>query len=76
MAWFKEDRSGRIVGKVMIDGADVALMQVKAGLAWRCKRFQREQSPGDRMEYAAAEENARNQHKGLWEDSRLLPLWE
>jgi hypothetical protein len=27
------------------------------------------------MEYAAPEENARNQHKGLWEDSRLLPLW-
>ena len=60
LVWFKEDRYGRIVGKVMTGGTDVGLKQVKAGLAWHSKRFQREQSPEDRMQYAEAEETARN----------------
>ncbi len=30
----KRDRYGRIVGKVLLDGIDVCLEQVKAGFAW------------------------------------------
>ncbi len=30
----KRDRYGRIVGKVLLDGIDVGLEQVKAGFAW------------------------------------------
>lgn len=30
----KQDRYGRDVGKVMLDGRDVSLVQIKRGLAW------------------------------------------
>lgn len=30
----KRDRYGRLVGKVLLDGMDVNLEQLKAGLAW------------------------------------------
>lgn len=32
--WSKLDRYGRIVGKVIVDGQDVGLQQLQAGLAW------------------------------------------
>ncbi len=34
MKWDKRDRYGRIVGFVLVDGQDVNLAQVKAGMAW------------------------------------------
>ncbi len=34
----KRDRYGRIVGKVLLDGIDVCLEQVKAGFAWHYKK--------------------------------------
>ena len=51
----KRDRYGRIVGKVWVNGVDTCLEQVKAGFAWRYKKYRREQSPGDRELYAKAE---------------------
>ncbi|MFB3088146.1 MAG: thermonuclease family protein, partial [Acidiferrobacterales bacterium] len=41
----KRDRYGRIVGKVLLDGIDVCLEQVKTGFAWHYKKYQHEQSP-------------------------------
>ena len=76
VAWFREDRYGRIVGKVMIDDTDVGLRQVKAGLAWHRKSLQTEESAEDRKQYEEAEETARSQHRGLWEDKALLTTWE
>ncbi len=32
--WVKRDRYGRVVGFVIVDGHDVNLVQVKAGMAW------------------------------------------
>lgn len=32
--WDKRDRYGRLVGKVIIDGVDANLEQIKYGLAW------------------------------------------
>ncbi|MEE9602302.1 MAG: thermonuclease family protein, partial [Thermoguttaceae bacterium] len=34
MKWDNRDRYGRIVGFVIVDGQDVNLAQVKAGMAW------------------------------------------
>jgi len=45
----KRDRYGRIVGKVLVDGIDVCLEQVKAGFAWHYKKYQHEQSAEDRL---------------------------
>lgn len=36
--WTKHDRYGRIVGKVLINGVDANLEQVKRGLAWFYKK--------------------------------------
>ena len=65
----KTDQYGRLVGKVIVDGEDANLAQLKAGMAWHYKEYQREQTPEDRELYARAEEEARAQHRGLWQDS-------
>ncbi|HEV8589283.1 MAG TPA: thermonuclease family protein [Pyrinomonadaceae bacterium] len=65
----KTDQYGRLVGKIIVEGKDVNLAQVKAGMAWHYKEYQREQTPEDRELYARAEEEARAQHRGLWQDS-------
>ena len=51
----KRDRYGRIVGKVLHDGIDLCLEQIKAGFAWHYKKYQHEQSLEDQRLYADAE---------------------
>ena len=41
--WDKVDRYGRKVGKVLLAGLDCNLVQIKRGLAWHYKQYQREQ---------------------------------
>ncbi len=72
----KRDRYGRIVGKVLLDGVDACLGQVKAGFAWHYKKYQHEQSPEDRQLYADAEIRARNERLGLWRENNPNPPWE
>ena len=73
--WNKRDRWGRLIGKVLVDGKDVGLLQVEAGLAWHYKDFQGEQTPADRALYAEAEERAREKGVGLWIDKAPIPPW-
>ena len=73
--WDKIDRYGRKVGKVLLAGLDSNLVQIKRGLAWHYKKYEREQSPADRQSYAAAEAEARAAKLGLWRDA-ALPPWE
>jgi endonuclease YncB( thermonuclease family) len=71
----KHDRYGRIVGKVLKHGRDASLEQLRAGLAWHYKQYQREQSGADRSAYAAAEQLAQRAHAGLWRDPAPVPPW-
>jgi len=86
--WRKKNHE-RLVGKVLVDetGADCAfrsclksldagLQQIRDGLAWHAKQFEREQSPEDRARYAAAEIKARDARAGLWTDAEPVPPWE
>ena len=73
--WDKVDRYGRKVGKVLLGGLDSNLVQVKRGLAWHYKKYEREQSPADRQSYAVAEAEARAAKLGLWRDAAPLPPW-
>ncbi len=68
VTWFKRDRYGRTVGQVYVDDTDVCLEQIKRGLAWHYKDYEREQSVEDRSRYEIAEEQARNASIGLWRD--------
>ena len=74
--WIKVDRYGRKIGKVLLAGLDCNLVQVKRGLAWHYKQYQREQSPSDQQSYAAAEIEARAARLGLWRDAEPVPPWE
>lgn len=72
----KRDRYGREVGKVLVDGRDVNLIQVERGMAWHYKAYEREQSPSDRKLYDAAESDAKAARRGLWRDAEPTPPWE
>ncbi len=72
----KQDRYGRSVGKVLVDGIDACLAQVNAGLAWHYKKYQHEQSLEDRRLHADAEIRAQNERLGLWRENNPNPPWE
>ena len=74
--WSKLDRYGRVIGKVLIGSEDMCLAQVRAGLAWHYKAYQREQSRVDRERYAQAEDEARQGRRGLWRDPSPTPPWD
>jgi endonuclease YncB( thermonuclease family) len=71
----KRDRYGRIVGKLIRDGLDINLLQIKDGFAWHYKDYQDEQSELDRLLYSSAELEARNKTIGLW-SAPAVPPWE
>jgi endonuclease YncB( thermonuclease family) len=73
IVWTKLDKYRRTVGTIMLDGHDVNIEQVKAGLAWHFKKYEDEQDPSDRKTYAAAEQQARTAKLGLWRDSNPTP---
>lgn len=68
----KTDQYGRQVCKIVFDGRDINLEQVKAGMAWHYKDYEREQSPADRELYARAEDEARSARRGLWIDANPI----
>jgi endonuclease YncB( thermonuclease family) len=72
----KEDRYGRTVGKVLVDGRDVNLELVTRGFAWWYRKYANEQSAEDRALYEAAENAARAASRGLWSDPQPIPPWE
>ena len=82
--WQKRDRYGRIVGRVLLPecalahcsyARDVALEQLRAGLAWHYTRYASEQPPGERLRYAGTEREARARREGLWAEIDPLPPW-
>jgi len=74
--WTKHDKYGRIVGTILLDDHDVNLDQMRAGLAWHYKRYEREQPPAERATYANAETEAHAAHLGLWQDAKPVPPWD
>lgn len=40
----KRDRYGRIIGKLIMNGQDINLLQIKHGYAWHYKYYQKDQS--------------------------------
>lgn len=72
----KVDRYGRTVAKVLMNGRDVNLAQIAAGMAWHYKKYDREQTANDRMLYVAEELDARAARRGLWGDSQPVAPWD
>ena len=74
--WDKKDKYYRILGKVIVDGKDANYLQLKKGLAWYYKQYEKDLSDEDKKRYSEAEEWARNYSEGLWADSKSIPPWE
>ncbi len=72
----KQDRYGRIVGKVLVKGVDANLEQVKRGMAWFYKKYQNEQPLQDRLDYLHAHEASEGGHVGLWADKEPMAPWD
>lgn len=72
----KTDRYGREIGKVIHNGADICLEQVRRGMAWWYRDYRYEQSPEDRVLYEAAEDAAKAAMVGLWHDKEPVAPWE
>lgn len=72
----KRDRYGRSVGTVLVDGFDANLEQIKRGMAWHYKAYEREQSARDRQSYSEAEVSARGGLVGLWKGIQPMSPWE
>lgn len=71
----KIDKYKRIVANVFVDGKDVNLEQIRAGMAWHYKKYTSEQSETDRKTYSEAEVKAREEKKGLWLQPNQTPPW-
>lgn len=76
VTWDKKDKYYRILGKVIVDGRDANYEQLKKGLAWYYKQYEKDLSDEDKQSYSEAEEWARNFTEGLWADSNSIPPWE
>jgi endonuclease YncB( thermonuclease family) len=76
VSWDKKDKYYRILGKVIVDGRDANYEQLKKGLAWYYKQYEKDLSDEDKKRYSEAEEWARNYSEGLWADSNSMPPWE
>ena len=66
----------RTVGVVLVNGHDVNLEQVRAGMAWWYRQYAKEQTPDDRQLYELAENEARVATRGLWADPQPVPPWD
>lgn len=70
------DHYGRIVGKVVADGKDINLEQLKRGNAWFYKDYEKSLSAEDRQLYAEAESKAKAKRTGLWAAENPEAPWQ
>ena len=65
-----KDRYGRTVARVICDGADANVEQVKRGMAWVYDKYVRDRS------FYAIQDKARASKVGLWADDNPVKPWE
>jgi endonuclease YncB( thermonuclease family) len=72
-------RDGYLVGQVMFGPMDVGAQMIRDGVAWYDKSEAsdaRRLVDTDQQIYAASQEAAHNEHRGLWQDARPVSPWE
>ena len=65
-----EDKYGRLIGVIFIDGMDVNALMLKNGAAWHYKDYDKS------TEYAELESLARKERLGLWATRSIMAPWE
>ena len=74
--WSKKDRYKRILGKVLINGSDANLEQIKRGLAWHYSKYMKEQPYEERFNYIVAQTEAKTRRLGLWSQPNPVAPWD
>lgn len=72
----KKDRYGRFVGKVLVNGRDINIEQIRRGMAWFYRHYEKELTDSDWQSYDRAEVEAKDYRRGLWADRSPTPPWE
>ncbi len=73
---YKTDKYEREVCHVSVDGNDVGLSLIQRGYAWNAHMFAHELTTTQQNTYPQAEEQARRQRLGLWQEPDPMPPWE
>lgn len=76
VVWSKTDRYKRILGTVLLGSVNVNLEQMRGGFAWYFKRYASDVPEIERLQYEAAETEAREAKRGLWQQQQAIPPWE
>ncbi|MFC3533611.1 thermonuclease family protein [Vogesella facilis] len=66
----EQDKYGRLVARVLLDGMDINQQQLRDGWAWVYRQYAKDAA------YYGAEREARVASAGLWADARPIPPWE
>lgn len=65
------DKYGRTIAQTyLLDGIDVSLEMIRAGLAWHFKKY------SSNEQYSKTEVDARENKLGLWKESNPISPWE
>lgn len=70
------DRDGYLVGRVLVEDWDVGRQMIRDGVAWYDTTADRDLDQQERESYAACQDAARNEHRGLWQDESPMAPWE
>lgn len=70
------DRMGTVEGRILLNGEDINLAQLRAGLAWFHTIYGNELSDEQRKLYQEAETEARKARRGLWQDAEPTAPWQ
>jgi endonuclease YncB( thermonuclease family) len=64
-----EDRNGRLISEVFVNGSNINKQMVQSGLAWHFKKYSKNK------EYALLENIAKQKKLGLWAHSKPIAPW-
>jgi endonuclease YncB( thermonuclease family) len=67
---------GYLEARVFLNGTDIGSQMLRDGAAWYDRSLEYTLSPADREVYARCEQLARDEKRGLWQDSAAVAPWE
>jgi endonuclease YncB( thermonuclease family) len=73
---FDQLQGDHVVGRVFCNQVDIGLQVIRDGAAWYDKTSADSLTEGERGVYVEAEQAARNERRGIWENGSPMPPWE
>lgn len=73
---FGNDKYGREVAEVFVNGKNINVEQLRRGFAWHYKLHEKQQSAEERLIYSKAQDFAKENRIGLWADRDPVPPWD